>query len=441
MRPSSAPGDADRSDAAIPAPPSPTDPAYRPALEATEIPVGTATEVPLETTDEIPIRLPHDPAEAPVEAERPTGVTPIELFFDLVFVFVLTQATHQVESHPGWSGLLQGMLPLAAMWWMFGAFSWLTNAVRPDATAVRLLLALTMTSFFVMGLDLPYAFDPDGWAFGLAFLVAVGMHVALFLTAAEPSARSGIVRLAPFNAAGGLLILIAPHLPDAGTWACWAAAVAVLYLSMVIGRVRGFVVEPHHFVERHGLIILIVLGESVVAVGIGAGGRPVDWRLAGGILLGIAVATGIWWTYFGGDDERTVRAMSDASVERRQMLGYVAFGLAHAVMIAGIVLVAAGISDGIHHLGTDTNRWWLGAGVATFLLGHAWHRHVLGTGPVAAQITAAVVVIPLTASLAGAGWAALTAATLVLTAMTVTEHLRRTRPTRTPEVRPTPAAA
>lgn len=361
----------------------------------------TTSSAPADPPISIPLELPGDPADASATAaERSPGVTPIELFFDLVFVFVLTQATHQVESHAGWAGLLQGMLPLAAMWWMFGAFSWLTNAVRPDAVVVRLLLALTMTAFFVMGLDLPYAFDPDGWAFGIAFLVAVGMHVALFLTATEASARSGIVRLAPFNAVGGVLILVAPHLPDAGTWACWVAAVLVLYLSMVVGRVRGFVVEPHHFVERHGLIILIVLGESVVAVGIGAGGRPVDWQLAGGVLLGIAVATGIWWAYFGEDDERTVRAMADAPVERRQTLGYVAFGLAHAVMIAGIVLVAAGISDAIHHLGTDTNRWWLGAGVAIFLLGHAWHRYVLGTGPVAARVGAAAVVVPLAALLA-----------------------------------------
>jgi low temperature requirement protein LtrA len=381
------------------------------------------------TISPAPADPPVSPTPAAVSAaphtfpEKAAGVTPIELFFDLVFVFVLTQATHQVESHPGWSGLFQGLLPLAALWWMFGAFSWLTNAVRPDAVGLRLLMVLTMAAFFVMGLDLPYAFDPDGWAFGLAFLVAVAMHVALFLTATEASARAGIVRLAPFNALGGVLILIAPHLPDAGTWACWVAAVVVLYLSMVIGRIRGFVVEPHHFVERHGLIILIVLGESVVAVGIGAGGRPVDWQLAGGILLGIAVAAGIWWTYFAGDDERAVRAMSDAPVERRQMLGYVAFGLAHAVMIVGIVLVAAGISDGIHHLGTDTDRWWLGSGVAVFLLGHAWHRYVLGTGPVGARVVAAVVVVPLTAVAAFAGWAALTGAVVTLVTMTFADRV------------------
>ncbi|MGW1989321.1 low temperature requirement protein A [Embleya sp. NPDC001921] len=439
MSPSSTPREPDRIDASIPAPP--TSAKTPPAGSAPEPAATPGPESDLDLGYEIPLELPHDPSETPAENERPTGVTPIELFFDLVFVFVLTQATHQVESHPGWTGLLQGMLPLAAMWWMFGAFSWLTNAVRPDATVVRLLLALTMTSFFVMGLDLPYAFDPDGWAFGLAFLVAVGMHVALFLTASEPSARSGILRLAPFNAAGGLLILVAPHLPDAGTWVCWAAAVAVLYLSMVIGRVRGFVVEPHHFVERHGLIILIVLGESVVAVGIGAGGRPVDWKLAGGILLGIAVATGIWWSYFGSDDERTVRAMSEASVERRQMLGYVAFGLAHAVMIAGIVLIAAGISDAIHHLGTDTNRWWLGTGVATFLVGHAWHRYVLATGPVEGRIVTAVVAVPLVASVASTGWAVLAVTTVLLALMTVSDHLRQVRAAEEPDARQVTAAA
>ncbi|MER6996952.1 low temperature requirement protein A [Streptomyces sp. NPDC000410] len=355
------------------------------------------------------------------------AVTPTELFFDLVFVFVVTQVTHQVEAHPGWQGLAQGLLPLAAVWWMFGSFGWLTNAVRPDAPAVRLLLGLAMTAFFLMGLALPYAFEPDGIAFPLAFLAAVVIHAALFLTASEPSARRGILRYAPFNAVAGLLILLAPHLPARWTWAAWVAAIGTLYLSTIVGRVRGFVIEPHHFVERHGLITLIVVGESIVAVGIGAQGRPVDAPLALAVTLGIAIASGIWWIYFNGDEERSVEALAAAEQERRQMLGYQAFGLAHAAMIAGIVLIAAGISHAIHHFAHHTQTWWLGAGTAVFLAGHAAHRRVLGTGTIASRLVGAVVAVPLCAVAAFAGWAALTASALVLVAVATLDHLALAR--------------
>lgn len=140
-------------------------------------------------------------------------VTTIELFLDLVFVFVITQVTHHIESHPGWEGLLHALLALTVVWWMFLGFSWLTNAVRPDATVIRLLLVLAMMAFFIMGLDLPFAFDTDGLAFPLAYLAAVAIHCLLFLTADRASARTAIIRTVPFNAGAGVLILIAPTFP------------------------------------------------------------------------------------------------------------------------------------------------------------------------------------------------------------------------------------
>ncbi|MEV4170691.1 low temperature requirement protein A [Nonomuraea sp. NPDC049709] len=265
-------------------------------------------------------------------------VTPTELFFDLVFVFVVTQVTHAVERHPGWEGLFKGLLPMVVVWWMFSAFGWLTNAVRPDAVGVRILLILAMMAFFVMGLDVPYAFEPEGWAFPVAYLAVVAIHCGVYLTASAPTARRAILRNMPFNAAAGVLVLVAPHLPEVWGWVCWAAAVPVLYLSPFLGRIRGFVIEPHHFVERHALLLLVVLGESVVAIGIGAEspqGHAVDWPLALGVILGIAAAAGLWWVYFDGDEVRAEAAFEKATEHRRQTLAYYAFTGAHLVMIIG----------------------------------------------------------------------------------------------------------
>lgn len=373
----------------------------------------------------------------PPHALRPRGprtraatgaVTTIELFFDLVFVFVITQVTHHIEAHPGWTGLLQALLSLAVVWWMFLGFSWLTNAVRPDATAVRLLLVLAMMAFFIMGLDLPYAFDADGLAFPLAYLAAVAIHCLLFLTAERASVRLAILRTVPFNGAAGVLVLAAPYAPRGVTWLCWAAAVALLYvLSPLLGGIRGFVIEPHHFVERHGLVILLVLGESIVAIGIGAQGAAVGPTLALGVVLGIAVAAGLWWIYFDGDDARAATALENAPERRRELLAVYPFGIGHLVMTIGIVLIAAGITDAVHHFGHRTNPWWLGCGTAVFLLGHAAYRALLGTGRTTERLLGAAVAVPLGLATGFAGWAATTAMAVLLSAVAAAGHVS-TRP-------------
>ncbi|MEV3991068.1 low temperature requirement protein A [Streptomyces sp. NPDC049837] len=366
----------------------------------------------------------HPPRRPRWRSEAAQGtVTRAELFLDLVFVFVITQVTHEVEAHPGAEGLLHALLPLVVVWWIFLGFGWLTNAVRPDAVEVRLVLTLAMVAFFILGLDLPFAFDRSGLAFPLAYLTVVLIHLLLYLTSSEPSARRAIRYSFPFNTAAGLLILLALYVPPAWSWACWGIAVLVLYLQPVLVRMQGFVVEPRHFVERYGLILLIVLGESLVAIGIGAGGQAVGLRLAIGVTLGIALAAGVWWVYFDEDEDRVAVALERAGLSRRQTMAWL-FGIVLLVMVIGIVLIAAGITDALHHFSGHAHPWWLGCGTALFLLGHAALRAVLGTGRVRDRLLGATAAVPLGWATSFAGWAPMAAMTAVLTAVAVTDHLR-----------------
>lgn len=247
----------------------------------------------------------------------------------------------------------------------------------------------------------------------------------VYLAANAPSARQAILRNMPFNAAAGILVLVAPHLPEAWGWVCWATSVPVLYLSPFLGRIRGFVLEPHHFVERHALLLLLVLGESVVAIGMGAegsGSHGVDAPLALGVALGIAAASGLWWVYFDGDEERADAEFEKATEHRRQMLAYYAFTGAHLVMIIGIILVAAGISDAIHHFDGHAHRWWLGCGTAVFLVGHAIYRGLLRSGRMADRLVGAVCAVPLGATASIAGWIGMTMVVVVLTAIATVDH-------------------
>jgi low temperature requirement protein LtrA len=259
---------------------------------------------------------------------------------------------------------------------------------------------------------------------------ALLFHAVVYLTANAPSARQAILRNLPFNAAAGVLVLVAPHLPEAWGWVCWAAAVPVLYLSPFLGRIRGFVIEPHHFVERHALLLLVVLGESVVAIGIGAESaerHAVDAPLALGVTLGIAVASGLWWVYFDGDEARADAEFEKATEHRRQMLAYYAFTGAHLVMIIGVILVAAGITDAIHHFDGHAHRWWLGCGTAVFLVGHAIYRGLLRSGRITDRVVGAVCAVPLGATAYFAGWLDMTMIVIVLAAIATVDHRLATR--------------
>lgn len=356
-------------------------------------------------------------------------VTFAEIFFDLVFVFLITQATVAVEHHETWLDLAHSLLPVILVWWMFSGFGWLANAVRPDAAAVRLLLFAAMTAFFIMGLELPHAFDPGEIAFGVAYLVAVAIHFVIYVSTPAESSRGAIRHQVPFNAAGGVIILAASFVPEPWTTVLWFAAVILLYLSPLIGRIQGYELRPHHFVERHALLFLIVIGESVVAIGIGAQSpNSVSLALAIGVALGIALVAGVWWVYFDGDEERAFRAFRDASGIRRQNLAFTAFTTAHLVMVIGVIVVSAGIADAIAHLGEPAERWYLGSGVAVFLGGHALYRALLHTGPVLSRIVGAVVAVPVTWIAAQySGWMSMAVLVVVLGVVAVFDHLRERR--------------
>jgi low temperature requirement protein LtrA len=339
---------------------------------------------------------------APAAGERaPQGVTTLELFFDLVFVFTITQLSAVLAHDLTGRGLLHVTLMLGVIWFMYGGYAWLTNAVATEPAVNRAFLLAGMCGYLVLALAIPGAFAGSGTAFGLGYLVVVVVHLWLFSHAAAGGGAQAILRLAPSNLGCAALVLAGGALGGAPQVVLWAAAFAVMWVAPRVLGTAGFDVAPAHFVERHGLVILVAIGESVVAIGIGAAGLAVDVELVLVAVLGLLLSAGLWWTYFGGDDQRAEVALTEMAAPQRSTASLDAFGYAHLPLLLGIVCAAVGLKKATGHAYealTLAEAMALAGGVALFLAGDVWFRRVLriGAGRVrAVGGVAALATIPL----------------------------------------------
>jgi low temperature requirement protein LtrA len=333
-----------------------------------------------------------EPDAAPAPQDAPLRVTTLELFFDLVFAFTLTQLTALLVRRFSPAGGLEVLLVFGVLWWMYGGYAWLTNARAPDRTPERLLLLVGMAGFLVAGLAIPHGFGPGDTgsrvALGAGYLIVVGIHTTLFYRV-----NHNIVRVTPFNVTSALLVIAAAFIPTPAAWALWAAAVAVQWLSPLIAHPGGrFDIQPAHFAERHGALIIVALGESVAAIGIGAAPAGVTFTVVVSAVLGLALSAALWWTYFGdGDDERAERAMAATDRSRRAGLALATY-YAHIPMLLGVVTLAAGVYLTIGSAARPQpagHAIAVACGAALFLAGSAWLRRALRIGPTRLRLAGA----------------------------------------------------
>ncbi|HEX9065926.1 MAG TPA: low temperature requirement protein A [Streptosporangiaceae bacterium] len=353
---------------------------------------------------------PPDPPDPPGSAvARPGGsdpirVTPLELFFDLIFAFTLTQLASVLARAVTGPNVVRVLLIFGLLWWMYGGYAWLTNTRSPVRTPERLLLVLGMAGFLIAGLAIPAGFGRDGLAFGLGYLLVVVVHAALYLRV-----NRAILLVAPFNLASAGLVIAAGFTTGPADYALWTAALLIQAGSPLVVRVRGrFEIRPAHFAERHGALIIVAIGESVAAIGIGAGrsGQALGIRLVIAAVLGLALSVTLWWLYFGtGDDERGESAMRAADAELRPQLALAGYFYAHMPMLLGIVFAAAGVAAAVSHGARASAQAAisLGFGAAAFVAGTAGFRAALRTGPLRLRLATAafaLAVVPLGALVA-----------------------------------------
>jgi low temperature requirement protein LtrA len=304
-------------------------------------------------------------------------VAPLELFFDLVFVFALTQVTALMSHDPHWDGLGRGMLVLAALWWAWAAYGWLTNYIAAEEDRERLLMLAVMGAFLVAALATPEAFGDHALLFAVAYAAARWLHIFIFAEANEDvDAGEAIRRLARTALPAPLLLIGAAFLDDdAAQAAVWILALSLDFAGPYVFGVRGFRVSPGHFAERFSLIVIIALGESIVAIGTGL--DELDAGTVGAALLGLVLAFGIWWAYFDVVAIVAERRFREAEGMRRLRIARDSYSYLHLPMIAGIVLMALGMKKTLAHVDEPLDTVpavALFGGIALYYAGHIGFR-------------------------------------------------------------------
>jgi low temperature requirement protein LtrA len=270
-------------------------------------------------------------------------------------------------------------LILAALWWAWGAYAWLTNEIDPNEGSARLAVFGAMAAMFVAALAVPHAFDSDAVLFGLAYFAVRAMHIVLFAEATpHVDVRQATFRLARTAIPGPALFIVAGFLDGWAQIALWLVALTIDYCGPYVFGVRGFSISADHFAERYGLIVIIALGESIVAIGIGAAGIELGPTVVVAAVLGLVLACALWWAYFDVVALVARRALVEARGHERARLARDSFSYLHLPMFAGIVLVALGAKKVLGHVDEPLDTVpavALCAGVALYLLSHDAMRY------------------------------------------------------------------
>jgi low temperature requirement protein LtrA len=361
------------------------------------------------------------------ESDHP--VAPLELLLDLVFVFAFTQVTTLLSDHPTWEGLVQALLIMTALLWAWASYAWLTNTIDAEVGPALAVMFVAIGALFVAALAVPEAFGGEGVLFGVAFLVVCVMQAALYAFGAhgDRDLVRAILRVVPWVTIGASLVLVAGFVDGRLREALWVAALVVGFAGPGLVSLEGWRVQPAHFVERHGLIVIIAIGESLVAVGLGARGERLGAGLIVAALLGLLVAMSFWLAYFDFFTIRGRQLLLDRSGHERVAFARDLYTYLHLPIVVGIVLFAFGVKSTLKHLGHEleaVEAVALCGGSALYLLAYVGLRvrvsHRLGGGRLVATAACALLIpvatmVPALAALAlvAAVWVVLHAYELI----------------------------
>lgn len=315
-------------------------------------------------------------------------VTNVELFFDLVFVFAITQLSHSLLAHLDVAGVVRVGMLMLAVWWVWVFTAWITNWLDPERVSVRTMLFVLMAIGLVMTTSLPDAFGARAIPFAVAY-ASMQVGRSLFMMWAsrhDESLCRNFLRITSWLATAAVFWIAGAFLPEVRL-PLWALALGIEYAGPAsafwtpgLGRAntRDWTVEGAHMAERCGLFIIICLGESILVTGATFGQHPSDLASIGAFLAALTAAIAMWWIYFNAHAEAAARAIAESDDPGR--IARIAYTYAHIPIVAGIIVTAAGdelaLAHPLGHMAPPT-AWLIVGGPALFLLGGLWFRHAV----------------------------------------------------------------
>ncbi|SCF16430.1 low temperature requirement protein A [Micromonospora chokoriensis] len=372
----------------------------------------------------------------PRQGVQPTTST--ELFFDLVFVFSITQLSHYLIEHPDWRGALRTALLLALVWFVWIYTTWVTNWLQPDQGPVRAMLIGVTLGSLSLSAAIPQAFAGTGLLFAVVYVsVQVGRTMfTLWATRGNPWLVSGFQQSLPWIAGTSVLMVLGGLVGPVAREALWASVIVIEVVGLWIGyplprrgrsRPERWMVEGGHLADRCGAFVLIALGESILVTG-GTLTRHVDLVTFGAFLLAFAGSVALWWVYFARSAAAATEVVARAG-ERTGALSRVAFNYLHPVIVAGVIVTSAGDERLLREPGAPTTTvaaLVVLGGPALFLAGHAAYKALLWGRTPTSRITAVVVLsvlIPVAVGLNVPVAVCATAALVVTVAVIVTDQV------------------
>jgi low temperature requirement protein LtrA len=338
--------------------------------------------------------------ETDAEQERRTSY--LELFFDLVFVFAITQVTTLIVDDPTAGGFARGALLLWLVWWAWGGYAWMTNAIAIESRAIRISFLAVMLGCFLVALGVPGAYGDDALWFAVPYAAVRVAHIGLYLWGLwlTPAHQAAVRKLAPWFLLAPMVVLAGGFLDGDARVLVWLTAAAVDVAGALTVANAGFRVSAAHFAERYSLFIIIALGESIVAVGVGASHAPRDALFAATVAVAFAAVATLWWAHFDFLALGAERALAALPIDRRGPMARDLYSFFHFGFVAGIIFFAVGAKKTIEHPDAPLSaagRWALGLGTAIYVSGSvagrfrairaiAWERAACGAAAIVAVV-------------------------------------------------------
>jgi low temperature requirement protein LtrA len=289
-----------------------------------------------------------------------------------------------------WASLLQSFLIFIILFWMYGGYVWLTNSVPPVTSERQLLLIAGMSAFLICALAIPQAFDETGIIFGIGYLIVILVHGLMYWRAVGWKAG----RFVPLNFLSAALVIAAGLSDGPLQYALWVLAILCHVVTSLLSTGIQFDIQVGHFVERHGLLLLVALGESIIAVGASIHELDLRFILVG--VMGLVLNAGLWWIYFARDDEVARLTMLTRSTTDRLRQALSGYFYAFVPMLFGIILIATGIHSSIEHLNSRldaADAFVFGGGVSLYLVGAIIFRRASNIPEVTYRFAAALFAI------------------------------------------------